>query len=718
MPERNISRLSKFSPSSTHSSLNPFTPGSLDHQQLEQELRTQHAFFREVIDLNPNFIFAKDRQGRFTLVNKAVADAYGTTVSDLIGKSDADFNPKREEVDHFRNDDIEVMDSLCEKLIPEERITDASGRTRWLQTVKRPLVLNGNKAEQVLGVATDISERKQFEKTLTEIAHIVSASSGQQLFDAVACYITKTFGFYCAAVGVLSNDNPDEVSTLSFAISGTLGPNFTYALKGTPCERVIGRDICYYRSSVAKLFPEDAFLREHGIESYIGVPLFTSAGKEIGIVAMCDQKPLENEASALSLITILSARVATDLEHRHNEQERRDLEAQLRHAQKLESLGVLAGGIAHDFNNLLVGVLGNAALALSDIPQNCSAADKVRKIKTTAERAAELTNQLLAYSGKGKFSVEAIDLSELVREMGELLSSIISKKARLHYVCLDDLPVVDGDPTQIRQVIMNLMTNASDSLGGKPGNITVTTNVIAGRDAKKRTTTVGDINEHARYVCIEVSDTGCGMDQDTVSRIFDPFFTTKFAGRGLGLSAVMGILIGHQGAIQVESLPSAGTTIRVLLPVGELTRREKSGRRLDEANTTPSPQHGTVLVVDDEPSVREVTCAILVRYGYKVLEAEDGIEGLAMIKKHLPTIDVVLVDMTMPRMGGDELIAELHNLNPTLPIVLTSGYSEHENHSLLFGKEHISFIQKPFQPVDLVAKLQLVRGTLANKHCA
>jgi PAS domain S-box-containing protein len=386
------------------------------------------------------------------------------------------------------------------------------------------------------------------------------------------------------------------------------------------------------------------------------------------------------------------------------EQERRRLEQHLQQVQKLESLGVLAGGIAHDFNNLLVGMLGHAGLALSEIPPGSPLGRRIRQIETCALRAAELTNQMLAYSGKGRFVVEPTDLTTVVREMSNLLGTAIRKGARLDLRLADSLPAMSADPTQIRQVVMNLITNASDAIGAGVGTITVTTGTMNATCEYLAEAYTSAPWEAGEYVFLEVRDTGCGMDAETQQRIFDPFFTTKASGRGLGLAAVLGIVRGHRGVVRLESAPGEGTTFRILFPAtGAAVARPSAA-----ANEVAARRQARVLVVDDEPSVRAIARESLARAGFSVLVAEDGPGAVARIRSQDQSIDAVLMDMTMPGMDGVEAMRAMRELVPDLPIILTSGYSEQEAQERCAGAVFTGFIQKPFAPSALVAKMNEV----------
>ena len=395
-------------------------------------------------------------------------------------------------------------------------------------------------------------------------------------------------------------------------------------------------------------------------------------------------------------------------QRKRGEAERLKLEQRILMAQKMESLGVLAGGIAHDFNNLLMAVLGNAGLALMKLQHEAPAREHIELIEKAAVRAAELTNQLLAYSGRGRFVVEPIDLSALVHEMGHLLETIVSTKAALKYDLADHLPKITVDVTQIRQVVMNLLTNASDAVSERSGVITITSGVFEA-DRPYLVEAFGDEDlEEGLYVYVEVSDTGCGMDERTRGMLFDPFFSTKQEGRGLGLAAVLGIVRGHNGAIKVYSEKRRGTTIKVMFPVSEQTRPVPLVRPKAAINWRGT---GTVLVVDDEEAVRDTTKRILEAAGFDVVLAADGHEAVEVFHALGEGVCLVVMDMTMPRMGGAEAFTELRRIRRDVPVILSSGYNEQDATNWFAGKGLAGFIQKPYSPQRLI---DLIRGILES----
>jgi PAS domain S-box-containing protein len=377
--------------------------------------------------------------------------------------------------------------------------------------------------------------------------------------------------------------------------------------------------------------------------------------------------------------------------------ERHLLEKRLREAQKLESLGVLAGGIAHDFNNLLTGVIGNVSLAREVLSPEApdAAKESLRKAEIAALRAADLTSQMLAYSGRGRFVVGPIELGAVVNDMIELLRSSISKKALLRVEASPGLPIITGDVTQIRQVVMNLITNASEALLDQSGNVSLRLSsrfIGASELAQSR---LADVPPEGHFVCLEVVDSGCGMDAHVCDRLFDPFFTTKVTGRGLGLAAVLGIIRGHRGAIWVQSEPSRGTTFLVAFPASGAAERAVID---PPGDFPPVPEHhsGRVLLADDEETVRSVARLVLEREGYTVTEARDGEEALRLARAAGEPFDLGLLDVTMPVRGGREIVRELRHLCPSIRVILMSGYDRES--AMGGGEEGVpdAFLAKPF----------------------
>lgn len=390
-------------------------------------------------------------------------------------------------------------------------------------------------------------------------------------------------------------------------------------------------------------------------------------------------------------------------ERKRAEEEQARMQLRVLQAQKMESLGALAGGIAHDFNNLLTAILGAADLTRTELPPGSPAHRYLSDLEQASRRAAELTQQMLAYAGRTRFVGRPVYLNDLLREMMPFLETAVVKKATLKLEPTAELPPTPADSGQLRQVIVNLVTNASDALGERGGTVILRTSLV-------RLDEPGRYSPHAApdlppgsYVSLEVVDNGCGMTQETLQRIFDPFYSTKFTGRGLGLAAVLGIVRSHRGLIRATSEPGCGSTFQVLLPAAPPTP------------STPSPPaeptdawkgRGTVLVIEDEDSVRALVQRLLERQGFTVLTARDGEEGVDLFRHHLAEITLVLTDLTMPRRSGVEALTEIRRLRHDVPALLMSGYNEDLLALSLSELNLAGFVQKPFTANDLLGALR------------
>ena len=390
---------------------------------------------------------------------------------------------------------------------------------------------------------------------------------------------------------------------------------------------------------------------------------------------------------------------------RRDDEERRKLEQKMQEAQRLESLGVLAGGIAHDFNNLLGAIMMNAEIVSARVPAGSPEQAGLNDILLAGNRAAELCRQMLAYAGKGKYKDAPFDLSLVVEDTATLLNVVVTKKADLRLILDRTLPLTKGDTSQIRQVIMNLMINASDALAEAPGVITIETRRVSADPALLSRAVVGREIPAGDYLQLEVRDSGMGMSEETKARIFDPFFTTKFTGRGLGLAAVLGIVRGHYGALFLESAEGAGSCFRVLLPV--VAHEEVSPPSVPEVREHWKSS-GTILVVDDEAPIRSAAVQVLAHFGFAVLTAKDGVEALETLAGASTEIRLLLTDLTMPRLNGFETAQEAARLYPELPVVVMSGFSE-ETASERFASLPIQgYLQKPFSVQALEKTLRRI----------
>jgi PAS domain S-box-containing protein len=388
-------------------------------------------------------------------------------------------------------------------------------------------------------------------------------------------------------------------------------------------------------------------------------------------------------------------------ERKRAEAERTQLDARLQGAQRLESLAVLAGGVAHDLNNLLTTMLGNADMAAAQVAAESPTHTHLDAITVAARRAADLSNQLLAFSGKGRFVVEPVSLQTLIREMQPLLETAVSSRCRIEYD-LSPAAVIEADLTQIRQIVTNLIMNAAEATGEHGGTIEVRVGSVVCDPGDLAKCVLGQDLPGGSYACVEVSDTGCGMTPEVQERIFEPFFSTKRKGRGLGLAAVLGIVRGHRGALEVVSSPGRGATIRVFFP---MTSRSVAAAGAGPPAAVSIRRSGTVLVVDDETSLRTVAHSILESAGFTVLTAVDGVDAVEVFQAHVGEIRAVLLDLTMPRMCGVEALHHLREIDSEVLVVLTSGFSEQECVGHVTGDRRTRFLQKPYRKADLVGLL-------------
>ncbi len=543
------------------------------------------------------------------------------------------------------------------------------------------------------GLEKELAEKRRMEDQILLVASGVSSSYGKTFLQDLVKHLAEVTGADVAFIGEIHHaEDGNRVRTMAVHLDGAPADNMDYSLVGSPCERAIKGDLCVIAQGVQGQFPHLDFLQSFGAEGYVAAPLVDSHGKAQGLLALVYRSPIAAPGEAASLLRIFSARAASELERRSSEEARQLLERQMQHAQKLESLGVLAGGIAHDFNNLLTAMLGHMNLAQLKLAPESPALPHLEGLERIIHRAADLTRQMLAYSGKGRFVVRSYDLNQVVQEVTHLLEVSISKKIALRFDLAPALPLVEADAAQIQQVIMNLVTNAADAIGDRDGTIRLITRSLQLDRAYLDQVFQGQELAPGSYVTLEVGDSGCGMSPEVLGRIFEPFFTTKITGRGLGLSATIGILKGHRAGMRIYSELGRGTTFKLLFPVSEADREVEVAQLVAPALR----RQGKVLLVDDEEMIREAVTAVLESLGLTVLTAADGREALEIVQRPDVSVDVVLMDLTMPHMDGREAFQAIRRIHPDLPIILSSGYNEHESIQDFMGRGLAAFLQKPY----------------------
>ena len=563
------------------------------------------------------------------------------------------------------------------------RMRLADGGWRWLCTRGAPLFLPNTAASDaparyLVGVAEDVTERRQAEEELKQSADSLRlaqelanvGSYDRNLRDGTVHWSEQMFRIHGAdpvrddpnAMGDLIERfvHPDDRSVLrramrQLATTGRAGP-YGY--------RVVHTD-----GTVRNVVGQGAILRDAN----------GSPHRRVG-----------------SVIDV-TARTAA-------EEERALLETKVREVQKLESLGVLAGGIAHDFNNLLVGILGNASVSLLDMPVSSPAHAAVTAIERAARDAASLTRQLLAYAGKGRFLLEPLDLSVLVRQLRPVLQTALGARASLVNELAGQLPVVHADGEQLRQAIVNVVTNAAEAIGDRAGSVKVFTSEESMDDARLRRCLSGHRAKPGLFACITVQDDGGGMDEATLARVFDPFFSTRLAGRGLGLAATLGIVHSHSGALEVVSARGHGTTMRLYFPAAYEEKERSLQVAGSPAGADVARMRVRVLVVDDDAHVRALAHRVLDRLHYEATEVSDGEEALDFLRADPTQVDAVLLDMTMPRLNGEDTLRGIRAIAPWMPVILMSGHDEREVTPRLLEHGLGGYLQKPFT-VDALAQM-------------
>ncbi|MFO7729067.1 MAG: PAS domain S-box protein [Desulfonatronovibrio sp.] len=439
---------------------------------------------------------------------------------------------------------------------------------------------------------------------------------------------------------------------------------------------------------------------------YLEQRVFTRNGMRW--LAWSDKAILDDENNVVSIVGV--GRDITDV--KKAESDRLAMERRLLHSQKLESLGMMAGGIAHDFNNLLAAMMGNLEMAINDLPPETQTVTNLKRAYKACARATDLTRQMLAYSGKGKFVVQKTDLNQIVKENADLFISSISKNIILDLNLDPDIPPIMADSGQLQQIVMNLITNACEAIGQETGQITISSGVME-CDKSYLNQSRGDQKPAPGwYAWLEIEDSGMGMSKNTLQKLFDPFFSTKFTGRGLGLSAVLGIIQGHGGAIMVNSSKGKGTSVRILFPVPDSetrsTLQESVSEALPSSDSADSAFTGTVLVVDDEEMIRELACEALEDSGFQTLAAANGQEALDIFRKNQDKIVCVILDLMMPVMDGITTFENMRRIDPEVKVILCSGYGEQEATQKFQGRNLSGFLHKPFKIADLNQELKRV----------
>jgi PAS domain S-box-containing protein len=666
-----------------------------ERKQHEKESQRVRDEVHGILESIQESFLAVDREWRFTYANQRVASFAKMTPAELIGRNLWELFPVARESEFY----FQYQRVMKERVAAQfEMYYPPQGR--WFDVHAYPT------GDGLSAYVLDITARKRSEQraaTQHAVTRILSeCSSPADIAPRVLRAVAENLG--CALAMHWAVDQRLEVLRCEESWPPASWTNNAFVgycrkLSFRKGERLpgevweSGRTAWVFDLEGAGMFPQrrQEALAE-GLCSGFAIPLLRG-GEPVSVLEFFSREAREPDDGLTRLMEGLCAQIGQFLE-------RKRLEEQLHHSQKLEGLGILAGGVAHDFNNLLTGILANASLATTSLDSTSPVRRLVADVVQAAESASGLTRQLLSYAGRGRFHLERIDLSKLAHGITGLLRRTIPATVEVRLGLRPSLPPVEGDPAQLQQVLMNLVINAAETIGeAKTGTVQVNTGVQEADERLLRKMYGASRLEPGRYVYLEVSDDGRGMDEATQARIFDPFFTTKTMGRGLGLAAVLGIVTAHKGALKVDSAPGRGAAFRLLFPVAQGAVAEPERRVLDLEG------HATVLIVDDEALVRRAAQQALERYGYAVRTAGGGREALDILTEDA-SIEVVVLDLTMPVMNGAETLARIRTLRPQLPVVLSSGYNEVDATRRFASESSAVFLQKPYTAARLSEKVK------------
>ncbi len=758
-----------------------------EHKQAEEALKKSESQLRQIIDLVPHFIFVKDETGKFEIVNKATAEVFGTTVEDLTGRRDVEFVATDEEMEHFRSDDLEVINSGKAKFIPEEPMTDSENNIRYLQTTKVPFKFSATNKPSLLGVAVDITRRKQVENDLLE-----SEKKLHTLLNA-----TTDIAFLAKSDGTCLACNNAFVESLGTEKEKCIGKNIYTFLPGKisksrkvvlesiiaskkPFQWKDGHSGKYFHNSVypildkmgnvhqvacfAKNITDQRQAEEgqkrlacaidqtsevviitdpEGIIQYVNPafveltgyspeeavgqnPAILQSGRldrafykrmwttllrgEVWSGHMINKKKdgsLFEEEATISPVKDNQGQIINFVAVKRDVSREVSLEKQLRQSMKMEAIGTLAGGIAHDFNNILSAILGYSEIAKSQLPAADPIGKDLDQVIKAGERATELVKQILAFSRQGEEDFKPLKVQLILKEVLKLLRASLPTTIQLKESIVSNSGSILADPTQIHQVLMNLCTNAKHAIGEEIGTLSISLSEIRVTEEK----IIDDCPQirPGLYLYLEISDTGCGMDELTRLKIFDPFFTTKEKGKGtgLGLAVVHGIIKQHKGEITVTSEPGRGTLFHVYLPVIDEEIPSKHARYEE----TPRGNKERILLVDDDTAIAEMMRRTLENLGYFVTISTSSTEALNAYQKNPRDFNLVITDMTMPEMTGIDLTRKLLILRPDLPVILCTGFSETINETSAKSFGICEYIRKPVSKLTLA---KAIRSALAR----
>jgi len=572
-----------------------------------------------------------------------------------------------------------------------------------LRSGKKPEYRGTEEIEYLSSAISDSMEELRREaRLLDNIYHVAILKRGEDFFDEVVITINRLFGLN-SLVARVSPDG-EYAETVSLFINGELRKGIKIPLKGTPCEDVIHKKhMCVIEKDAWRHYPDAFLLTSTKAESFIGLAIFTRKGEIAGIMNAFGKEKVFSEVDVKAFQTI-GQLVGIEFERIDEEKEKELIREQLFQAQKLEAIGTLAGGIAHDFNNMLQAILGYASLLKINTPKDHPSYNALDVIEKTSMRAAELTKQLLGFARKGKYVVELLNLNDIVHDVYKVISETFERTIEIRLNLWREGLIIEGDKSQLTSVLLNICINARDAMP-QGGLLTIETF----EKKMKPDELIHPGAKPIRYACVSVTDTGIGMDEETMKHIFEPFFTTKEVGKGTGMGLAMayGVVENHGGFITVTSSPGKGSCFVIHLPIAE--GKPEGGKKETGESLSFEKSKGRILVVEDDRAIRTFTKKSLEDIGYEVLEAVDGLEALEIFEREKDNLDLILLDLILPKLNGLEVFKRVKEIKPAQRIVISTGYGLKEHIAQIIDMDDTTvFLEKPYTYLSLKSAIREV----------
>ncbi len=678
-------------------------------KNFELTLKNERDLFNQIVDISPVGLLVLDKHRKVVFINKSVQSMAG------IDDGEQDDVMNRSPILRFSYPDGTTVpeNELPNMIVMQTKsfIRNKTYQVEFINGIKKYVSVNGAPVMDSLGGVDrvvlsiqDISDSYRIEIALEQLIR-VSALTGQEFFNAMVLGFAKIFELDYVMICVLDDSPEHKAHTIAVCKHDSLMENMEYGLSNTPCDSISGNKFCVYQSGVRALFPKAQLLNDLKIEGYGGMPLNSSKGRQLGILSVMSEKPLSDVQLIEKFASLFAARISSEIERLQMEEERVKIEEQLRHSQKMETIGRLVGGIAHDFNNMLTPIIGYADMILKfDLDPGTSAYESMEELYEAATRAKNLTRQLLAFGRKQMLLLKTVNLNDIITDFYKILRRTIREDIRMEFEPDPGLWLIEADTTQIEQIVLNLCINAQDAMPEGGDLIIRTRNEIISAPKSIE----NELMSPGNYSVIIISDSGTGIDSENMKHIFEPFFTTKRElGTGLGLATAYGIVRQHQGYIAVHSREGKGTEFEIYFP--KAVKPADEGDEPDRlGDSIPDSKAGetTVLLVEDDASVRTLTETILRKFGYHVISAADAGSAKTMIQNSERKIDLLLTDVVMPEINGQELYHFFKQTYPDLKVLFMSGYTGNllDLQGFKFSTEE--YIQKPFSLNQLIEKIR------------